>query len=116
MSRLEVSALIATSEPTIQAESPATSRSELPAGLSTLLISVALVAWIMLFRHHFSELGRGFRKLNWQRRKSAFPCSSCRFYSENAYLRCAVHPQRVLSIDAISCPDYWERHSNQFFR
>ena len=35
------------------------------------------------------------------------PCNNCRFFTNNQYLKCAVHPSTVLKQQAINCPDYW---------
>lgn len=35
------------------------------------------------------------------------PCSNCRFFSNNHYLKCAVHPSTVLTKYALNCSDYW---------
>lgn len=42
------------------------------------------------------------------------PCSNCRFYKNEPYLKCAVHPLKVLKSEAIGCPDYWSLDSNKF--
>ncbi|HAX75286.1 MAG TPA: hypothetical protein DCY88_05485 [Cyanobacteria bacterium UBA11372] len=34
------------------------------------------------------------------------PCKNCRYFSGNFYLKCAVHPQTVLTKEAINCADY----------
>ena len=34
------------------------------------------------------------------------PCRTCRFFTNNPYLKCAVHPSTVLSTQAINCSDY----------
>jgi hypothetical protein len=34
------------------------------------------------------------------------PCQSCRFYSNNHYLKCAVNPSIVLTEEAMSCSEY----------
>ena len=33
-------------------------------------------------------------------------CRSCKFYHHNAYLKCAVHPSKVLMAAAQDCSDY----------
>lgn len=33
-------------------------------------------------------------------------CQNCRFFSNNHYLKCTVHPYTVLTEEAINCPDY----------
>jgi len=34
------------------------------------------------------------------------PCRTCRFFSNNPYLKCAVHSTIVLTKEANKCPDY----------
>lgn len=34
------------------------------------------------------------------------PCQKCRFFSNNNYLKCTVHPSTVLTKEAINCRDY----------
>jgi hypothetical protein len=39
------------------------------------------------------------------------PCKNCRFFTDNNYLHCAVHPTIVLKKEAIDCPDYYPQSS-----
>lgn len=34
------------------------------------------------------------------------PCRNCRFFKDNHYLNCAVHPSIVLTKEALNCSDY----------
>ncbi|NWF58170.1 MAG: hypothetical protein HXY43_02315 [Fischerella sp.] len=34
------------------------------------------------------------------------PCGKCQYFKNNRYLQCAIHPTKVLSQEAINCPDY----------
>ena len=34
------------------------------------------------------------------------PCRNCRFFAQNKYLHCAVHPATVLTPQAANCSDY----------
>jgi hypothetical protein len=34
------------------------------------------------------------------------PCRQCRFYTNNPYLKCAVHPMSAMTKQAIDCSDY----------
>lgn len=34
------------------------------------------------------------------------PCRNCRFFNDNHYLNCAVHPSIVLTKEALNCSDY----------
>ncbi len=35
------------------------------------------------------------------------PCKTCRFFTNNPYLKCAVHPSTALTKQAFNCSDYW---------
>ena len=34
------------------------------------------------------------------------PCQHCRYFSQNPYLKCTLHPSTVLTKQAIDCLDY----------
>ena len=34
------------------------------------------------------------------------PCRNCRFFNNNHYLQCAVHPSTALTKQALNCSDY----------
>ncbi len=36
-----------------------------------------------------------------------FPCRSCRYFENNPYLKCAVHPDNALTVRSLNCSDYW---------
>lgn len=42
------------------------------------------------------------------------PCTKCRFFSSNPYLKCAVHPCIALTEQAINCADYWPQERKLF--
>lgn len=39
-----------------------------------------------------------------------FPCWNCRYFQDNHYLNCAVHPSIVLTKHAFNCPDFWSNN------
>lgn len=41
---------------------------------------------------------------------SPAPCRNCRFFSSNAFLKCAVQPSIVLTAKAVDCSDYQPRN------
>jgi hypothetical protein len=43
-------------------------------------------------------------------------CSKCRFFNQNPYLQCAVHPENFDSIDAKDCPDFWAVDQDEFLK
>ncbi|HHP7232131.1 MAG TPA: hypothetical protein ACFCUY_14885 [Xenococcaceae cyanobacterium] len=45
-----------------------------------------------------------FRKYN-----SKIACRNCHFFDNNHYLKCAVHPDKVLTQKAQDCSDYQEK-------
>ena len=34
------------------------------------------------------------------------PCCRCRYFSNNSYLKCALHPETALTEQAVDCRDY----------
>jgi len=44
------------------------------------------------------------------------PCSKCRFFNQNPYLQCAVHPENFDQIDVKDCPDFWAIDQDEFLR
>lgn len=46
---------------------------------------------------------------------NSIPCTKCQFFHNNSYLKCAVHPNKVLRPDAKECLDYSLRpHQKNF--
>ena len=39
--------------------------------------------------------------------RQRIPCKSCQYFVNNTYLKCAVHPNIVLTQKALNCSDYW---------
>ncbi|WP_026733737.1 hypothetical protein [Fischerella sp. PCC 9605] len=42
------------------------------------------------------------------------PCYTCRYFSNNHYLHCAVQPSIVLTEEAMNCSDYCPKHGKFF--
>jgi hypothetical protein len=40
------------------------------------------------------------------RKMHQIPCSGCRYFTQDYYLKCTVHPSRALSEEAIGCRDF----------
>ncbi len=45
-------------------------------------------------------------------RFSKVPCRNCRFLAKNQYLKCAVHPSKVFTKQAVNCLDYCCKHDS----
>jgi hypothetical protein len=39
----------------------------------------------------------------------SMPCYNCKYFSDNVYVKCAVHPENVLTPHAHQCPDFCSR-------
>lgn len=46
--------------------------------------------------------------------QESYRCRSCTFFDKNLYLKCAVHPNTVLTKEAMHCPDYWPLHNKPY--
>ncbi|MES1024631.1 hypothetical protein ABN584_17205 [Gloeocapsa sp. BRSZ] len=42
------------------------------------------------------------------------PCSNCRYFSSNPYLKCAVNPKIALTQEAIDCTEYCPQAKKSF--
>lgn len=42
-----------------------------------------------------------------------FPCRSCRYFEDNPYLKCAVHPDNALTVRSLNCSDYRSPNENR---
>lgn len=100
----------------LQEEAVSETKSPQP-GTSLLTISLGLICTALIVtrfkRFRFKiNFNKGSNNLKFNHKASC--CYSCRFFNKNSYLKCAVHPSKVLSIAAQSCPDYWSRDSDHF--
>jgi hypothetical protein len=75
-----------------------------------LLIPMSFIgiSWAVMFLMQFNfNFSKPFSKnLKTIKNFHQIPCSSCRFFKNNPYLKCAVHPLKVSSAEAINCSDY----------
>lgn len=63
---------------------------------SWVFVLLARLDWLKALESREKIVDR-YRKL---------PCSNCKFFKNNPYLKCAVHPTKVLSEEAQDCSDY----------
>ncbi|MBE9045475.1 hypothetical protein IQ255_13875 [Pleurocapsales cyanobacterium LEGE 10410] len=71
--------------------------------LSLLLIALRFF-WLSSKFKLFDNISLGIRP------SPQIPCKNCRFLAKNQYLKCAVHPSKVLTAQAINCSDYCCKH------
>jgi hypothetical protein len=111
--RADLREVTSNQEPLIEA--PSNEVKELNPQLLLVPIGFLVIALAVRFinRSHFREPGDN--KLDTIERCTQIPCSSCRFFKNEFYLKCAVHPLKVSSADASDCPDYWPLDSNKFY-
>lgn len=67
--------------------------------LDLILLSMTISAIFMLARSEIFSLES----------LQQYPCKKCRFFSNNPYIKCAVHPYMALTQKAINCSDYWSK-------
>lgn len=70
--------------------------------LSLIMGGMALIFMVSKLRKSKQE---PIKVVNLQQ-LNEIPCSNCRFFSSNPYLKCAVHPAIALTKQAIDCADY----------
>ncbi len=67
---------------------------------------VALTGWLIFLRLSNSRKTLKNRMTTLQYFNQV-ACRTCLFFTNNQYLKCAVHPSTVLKQQAINCSDYW---------
>jgi hypothetical protein len=83
----------------------------LPIGLVTILI-VTFVGIVLKQLKSLKTFNEPFITHQYSHQVS---CRRCRFFNNNFYLKCAVHPDTVLTSEAKDCPDYSPQHQKDFF-
>lgn len=78
-----------------------------------LLMPVGFIAFWGMFLFMSTDIGalarHGLLSLkNWRQA----PCKNCQFFSNNPYLRCALHPSSAMTPQAINCSDYCPKSSS----
>lgn len=75
-----------------------------------VLVPVCFVAaWGMMGLVAWNLISAGRDGLAQARQMHQIPCSECRFFTGEYYLKCTVHPERALSEEAVNCGDYEPR-------
>jgi hypothetical protein len=67
----------------------------------SFLIIWGVAAWIFLDIPKL--LGKG---ASLQRKRYKFPCQNCQYYTDNPYIKCAVHPTIAMTEAAKDCSDH----------
>lgn len=81
----------------------------------TAPLGFMFVAWIIfLVQRLFSRHSAPSAHVYPVARSVESPCSSCRFFSQNAYLKCAVHPSIALTKQALNCSNFWALDDDKF--
>ena len=74
------------------------------------------VGWIFLFVILLFKKWQTTQDKTHSNLENLHPCRTCRFFANNHYVNCAVHPSLVLTKQAINCPDYSVQKKGNFFR
>ena len=82
---------------------------------STLFLSLVSIIVIRAVRSfifltiwfHIQKMVRNKEQKRTIEYHEQFSCKKCRFFVDNVYLKCAVHPTTALTKQALNCSDYW---------
>ena len=85
-------------------------------GILLIPFSFVIVAWALVFLSRLEFWKSVGNRVATPKPCRKSPCLECRFYQNNPYLKCAVHPDKALSTEAKDCPDYWSRKQDKFSR
>lgn len=108
LSRIEPLELNASEQIDIPAsESPISPEQSFSTGdLLLVPLSFAALVWVVLFVMHFNFWKSVRSRLSNLPTVSQLPCTNCKYFKNNPYLKCAVQPDKVLRTEATECPDY----------
>lgn len=85
----------------------------LPSG-ELILITSSLVLFGAIALTRLPDIWKGARsKIEKVRSIQQTPCRNCKYFTNNAYLKCAVRPKTAMTEEAINCPDYCSKTQNQ---
>ncbi|MGL5807973.1 MAG: hypothetical protein ACRC2R_22995 [Xenococcaceae cyanobacterium] len=70
------------------------------------LILIIYTITVILLSFNFERLKTGTKKLFFLVQYSKIPCYNCRFFHDNPYVKCAIHPTIAFSKQAFNCIDY----------
>jgi len=111
--RADVSKVSSNQAPLLEA--PTHEVTETNAQLLLIPMCLAVIAWAVIFSRQSGFWKTVGNKRHTIKRCDQIPCSSCRFFKNEPYLKCAVHPLKVSRADAINCPDFLSLDSNKFY-
>lgn len=80
-----------------------------PIFVEGLLLSSAFflaASWVLVLLARLDWLKALESRTNPVKKYHQSPCSNCKFFKNNPYLKCAVNPTSVLTEEAKNCPDY----------
>lgn len=110
--------LASNSQPFEVIETPVTPQQEAPVVQNVHWVPIGL--WVLamtltLFVFEASEIKALSRHLisRFKIPKKA-PCNSCRYFSDNVYLKCTVRPMDVLTDRAVDCHDFCGRSPGKY--
>ncbi|AFZ21513.1 hypothetical protein Mic7113_5909 [Allocoleopsis franciscana PCC 7113] len=77
-----------------------------PKLVAVILLSLFgfVIIWVTIF-FAIKIAGKVFPKVKRYSFKRV-SCKGCRFFTNNPYLKCTVHPSTVLTKQSLNCPDY----------
>ena len=81
------------------AEIPAT-----PYTISLILVGLAIIAAIA--SAIYDRIPKIVKPSFKPKLKDRVPCDRCHYFSHSHYLKCAIHPDRVMTEQAVDCRDY----------
>jgi hypothetical protein len=74
--------------------------------LAIPICSIIVIATISFIVSDIWKVARSGNRIVTINHFKQVPCRNCRFFTNNYYLKCAVHPHTALTKQAVDCPDY----------
>ena len=69
-----------------------------------------VTAWAITILFFWTILRQSRDAITQVKRLHQIPCSGCKFFTEEYYLKCTVRPTSALTEAAIDCPDFCSKY------
>ena len=67
---------------------------------------LAAIAWLTLGLGLWQLLSAGRETLKRSQAMHEIPCAGCQFFTNDHRLKCPVHPNEALTLEAVGCRDF----------
>ena len=82
-----------------------------------LLVPIGLlaIAWSISLSRRLGFSKTSKKNIGAIKHQHKIPCGQCRYFENDPYLKCAVHPLKASNLEAIDCSDFAPSDTKRFY-